>query len=146
MDIGLQNEEKIKELRSKITPDVEEKMEEIEAILPRMNKYEENLNIKERLLILREEIGYFNYYKYLGIICEIRIRKIINKYLNGMELKASDLELIHSYFQYFQVDISDQNKLDGNLIGQMYRYGSGDFTSEEMEILTKISNMEIKKR
>ena len=111
---------------------------------------------KEKILILKNDIininklqiikyKLFNYYEYnefLKKICEFKIRVVIDKYCTGREINQKDIETIEKYLLFSKRFYGDGEFAEGpnlNDLRLMSSFGSGNFDSEELQLIYKIN-------
>ncbi len=113
---------------------------------------------REKMLILHNDISnvnklqiikykLFNYYEYnefLKKICEFKIRVIIDKYCTGREINNKDIETIEKYLLFSKRFYGDGEFAEGpnlNDLRLMSSFGSGNFDSEELQLIHKINKV-----
>lgn len=92
----------------------------------------------------RESIknDYFKSLSYLEDSCELNLRLILKKHLDGIELNEEELEDVSKYV-YFSSPILFSGQADGPSSYELTmkkRYGSGNFSDEERTIFNSINN------
>lgn len=87
------------------------------------------------------ESDFYEYNKYLEKECEYNIRFILEKYYNGVELTSEDKESIGKYM-FFSGPFYAGKEAGPDLYDLRLKssFGSGNFDSEELELIQKINN------
>lgn len=84
---------------------------------------------------------FFEYFEYLEKECELRLRIILDKKVNNIELDDNEKGLIAGYMFYSLLNHCG-NCHDGPdlyTLGIISRYGSGEFNKEQLEIIKEIN-------
>ena len=150
------NEIKIKKLINELDSDYKMLIIKKTKLLKEKDKIKKiytSIDEKKMLCSLNDEIhlidiklldlGMDKYIKNSKIICELRIRKVISKYLSDTILNVNDSIIINKYINC--KESNETKKLSDLEQVCLACFGSGNFTSDELEIISQI-NLKFKEK
>jgi hypothetical protein len=121
------NEQKLAKLieeKNKNSETLNNNLERIDNILGNTKVNTKAIKKMSELKSLLSKVDYFAYVKYSDIKCEIKLRKIITKYLTDI-IEVEDINIVLKY-------------IDNNILI--------NFSEDEMKILNEIANMKIENK
>ena len=105
-----------------------------------MTNEEKIMILKRKLDNFREGMDEKTELNFLRNICEYRLRKMIEKYENGIDLDDIEVVSLKKYFELAgTVSIPSHESLEE--IRYRATFGSGIFTAEEVELLRSINGL-----